>query len=80
MIPLERADSIQPLITIMGDNLLFFREPIKINEMEWEMTMQEDQKITTLETSFSNISTETIPYVVVNTTFGKCSKIIMEVT
>jgi len=64
----------------MGDNLLFFREPIKINEMEWEMTMQEDQKITTLETSFSNISTETIPYVVVNTTFGKCSKIIMEVT
>jgi hypothetical protein len=80
MIPLERADSIQPLITIMGDNLLFFREPVKINEMEWEMTMQEDQKITTLELSFSNISTETIPYVVVNTTFGKCSKIIMEVT
>jgi hypothetical protein len=33
-IRLKQADFIQPLITIMGDNLLFLKEPIKINEME----------------------------------------------
>jgi hypothetical protein len=79
-IRLERADSIQPFITITGDNLLFLREPVKINEMEWETIVQEDQKIIALEPSSSNISTETSPSVVVNTAFGECSNIIMEVT
>jgi len=77
---LEWADSTHPFITITGDNLLFLREPVKINEMEWETILQEDQKIIALEPRSSNISTETIPFVVVNTAFGKCSKIIMEVT
>ncbi|CAM6013761.1 unnamed protein product [Sphagnum balticum] len=77
-IRLERADSIQPFITITGDNLLFLREPVKINEMEWETIVQEDQKIIALEPSSSNIPTETSPSVVVNTAFGKCSKNIME--
>ncbi|CAK9258106.1 unnamed protein product [Sphagnum jensenii] len=77
---LARADSIHPFITITGDNLLFLREPVKINKMKWETIVQEDQKIIALEPSSSNISTETIPFVVVNTAFGKCSKIIMEVT
>jgi hypothetical protein len=80
MIQLERAASIQPFITITGDNLLFLREPVKMNEMEWETIVQEDQKIIALEPSSSNILTETISFVVVNMAFGKCSKIIMEVT
>ncbi|CAM6066599.1 unnamed protein product [Sphagnum tenellum] len=79
-IGLQRADSTDLFITITGDNLLFLREPVKINEMKWEMTVQEDQKIIALEPSSSNISTEPIPFVVVNTAFGKCSKHIMEVT
>ncbi|CAM6013759.1 unnamed protein product [Sphagnum balticum] len=79
-IRLERADFIQPFITITGDNLLFLREPVKINGMKWEMIVQEDQKIIALDPSSSNISTETSPSVIVNTAFGKCSKIIMEVT
>lgn len=70
----------RPSITITGDNLLFLREPVKINEMKWELTVQEDQKIIAMDPSSSNISTETSPSVVVNTAFGKCSKIIMEVT
>ncbi len=65
-------------ITITGDNLLFLREPVKINEMKWETIVQEDQKIIALDPRSSNISTETT--VVVNTAFGKCSKIILEVT
>jgi len=77
---LERADSTQPaMITITGDNLLFLREPVKINEMEWETTVQEDQKIIALGPSSSSISTDTILFVVVNTAFGKYSNIIMEV-
>jgi hypothetical protein len=79
-IRLELADSIQPFITITGDNLLFLSEPVKINEMEWVTIVQEDQKIIALKPSSSNISTETIPFVVVNTAFGKCSKTIIEVT
>jgi len=42
MIQLERAASIQPFITITGDNLLFLRELVKMNEMEWETIVQED--------------------------------------
>jgi len=80
-IQLDRADSTRPFrITITGDNLLFLREPVKINKMKWETTAQEDQRIIALGPSSSNISTETTPSVVVNTAFGKCSKIIMEVT
>jgi hypothetical protein len=70
----------QSFITITGDNLLFLREPVKINKMEWETIVQEDQKIIAMAPSSSSISTETIPSVVVNTAFGKCSKIILEVT
>ncbi|KAH9547694.1 hypothetical protein CY35_11G048800 [Sphagnum magellanicum] len=78
-IQLDRADSTQPFrITITGDNLLFLSEPLKINEMKWETAVQEDQRIIALGPSSSSISTETIPSVVVNTAFGKCSKIIME--
>jgi hypothetical protein len=73
-IRLERAS-----IIITGDNLLFLREPVKINEMKWETSVQEDQKIIALDPSSSNISTKTNT-VNVNTAFGKCSKIIMEVT
>jgi hypothetical protein len=62
-------------ITITGDNLLFLREPVKINEMEWETIVQENQKIIALGPRSSNISK-----VVVNTAFGKCSKTIIEVT
>jgi hypothetical protein len=79
-IRLERADSTQPFkTTITGDNLLFLRDPVKINEMEWKTTVQEDQKIIAMAPSSSSISTETIPSVLVNTAFGKCSKTI-EVT
>jgi pimeloyl-ACP methyl ester carboxylesterase len=76
-IRLERADSTQPFkTTITGDNLLFLRDPVKINEMEWKTTVQEDQKIIAMAPSSSSISTETIPSVLVNTAFGKCSKTI----
>jgi hypothetical protein len=76
----KMADSTRPYIKITGENLLFLREPIKINDMEiWLTTTQEDNEILLLRPSDPNNNSKiNISFLTVKTAFGQGSKIVME--
>jgi len=75
----KMADSTQPYIKITGENLLFLREPIKINDMEiWLTTKQEDNEIVVLRPNGLNENSKiNISFLTVKTAFGQESKIVM---
>lgn len=79
----KKSDTGKPSIEIIGDNLLFLREPVKLNGMRlWRPLLQTDQFLLLEESSSSDANDESeidVNMITVVTAFGAVSRVMTEV-